>query len=720
MNRRNFVKSTFALGVSSFITINTLEAWGLGAMPDSPFTDDIIDKNEIVPAPDNASEWPAWREGLENWKKKKHSELNYDGSTYRSGDFDWVRSSFACCFMMMYDSEFYDHAKEEYNIDYLISEGTKRYGGYDSIVLWHAYPRIGIDKRNQFDFYREMPQGLTGLNKVVKVFHQNNIKVFINYNPWDTGTRREQQPDIEGLIEIIRSIDADGIFLDTMKNAPDFREKLNNVKPGLVMEGEAELPLEHIKSHHMSWAQGFKDSPAPGVYRNKWFEPMHMQHAIDRWENDKTIHLQTAWMNGSGIMIWENIFGQWLGWNERDKWIYRTIFPIQHHFRDLFSRGHWTPLSQKSPVEGVYISLWEDEDTRLWTLVNRNEFPVEGVLMSSIKVINQSLFDLVKGEEITGENDQVNLSGNICQRGVGCFLSILKAKIDSKFMSFLVKQKENFKSASVDTTIPLKNNQLAVVNPTRKYSAPLKGMVELAPASLTFNLEYTLNEIGSYGNAQEHLAISEKNKQFLPYQFTRNAEIQKMAVDETPVTNAMFKEFLIRSGHRPKISENFLKHWINGQIPKGREDHPVVYVDLNDARAYSRWAGKRLLTEFEWQYAAQGPDALAYPWGNEMEENKCNQNTNGETTPVKAYREGISPFGCYDMCGNTWEWTESEYSDTRTRFVMLKGGSCYKAKGSYWYTNGGPQKNNFLAKMLLLWPGLDRCATIGFRCAIDM
>jgi len=255
---------------------------------------------------------------------------------------------------------------------------------------------------------------------------------------------------------------------------------------------------------------------------------------------------------------------------------------------------------------------------------------------------------------------------------------------------------------------------------TRKYSVPLKGMVQLAPASVTFNLEYTLGEIGSYGNVQEHLSIRKKNRMFSPCQFTQDAEIKKMAIDETPVTNAMFKEFLSRSGYEPRIRENFLKHWRNGQIPAGKEDHPVVYVDLNDARAYSNWAGKRLPTEFEWQYAAQGPDALAYPWGSEMKENKCNQNTDGETTPVKQFPEGKSPFGCFDMCGNTWELTESETSDTRSRFVMLKGGSCFKAKGSHWYTDGGPQKNNFLAKMLLLWPGLDRCATIGFRCVIDM
>lgn len=146
-------------------------------------------------------------------------------------------------------------------------------------------------------------------------------------------------------------------------------------------------------------------------------------------------------------------------------------------------------------------------------------------------------------------------------------------------------------------------------------------------------------------------------------------------------------------------------------------DHPVVYVSLEDARAYARWAGCRLPSEEEWQFAAQGPERRRYPWGAEMRPGCCNDGRNGGTTPVRAFPQGRSPFGCYDQCGNVWEWTESERSDGRTRFCILKGGSYYKARGSAWYADGGPKHSGFAAKFLLMWPGLDRCATIGFRCA---
>jgi formylglycine-generating enzyme required for sulfatase activity len=103
-----------------------------------------------------------------------------------------------------------------------------------------------------------------------------------------------------------------------------------------------------------------------------------------------------------------------------------------------------------------------------------------------------------------------------------------------------------------------------------------------------------------------------------------------------------------------------------------------------------------------------------------MKEGYCNPGNGNSATSVYSYPKGKSPWGCYDMCGNVWELTESEYSDGRTRFCILKGGSFYKAHGSDWYFDGGILPVNFFAKQLLMYPGLDRCATVGFRCAVDL
>jgi formylglycine-generating enzyme required for sulfatase activity len=245
-------------------------------------------------------------------------------------------------------------------------------------------------------------------------------------------------------------------------------------------------------------------------------------------------------------------------------------------------------------------------------------------------------------------------------------------------------------------------------------------MAEVPGATMELNIEMRERECGFYESTpppNHNLAGSYKIRLA---SFRRQVTLNRFAIDITPVTNAQFAEFMEVSGYRPKHPESFLRHWLGGKPPAGKEEHPVVYVDLDDARAYAKWAGKRLPTEEEWQYAAQGPNRLKYAWGNEMRQGCCNSGETGDTTPVRTFPQGRSPFGCYDMCGNTWEWTESEYSDGRTRFCIIRGGSYYAVQGSNWYVDGGPQPANYATKFLLMWPGLDRCATIGFRCVVDL
>jgi formylglycine-generating enzyme required for sulfatase activity len=676
----------------------------------------------LIPAPENREDWPAFRQQLAEWRTATRRQLGYSDALYRRPEFQWVSSCFSCCFLMVCDEQFYDPKSGQYRVAKFLEHGRREFGGYDAVVLWHAYPRIGTDDRNQFDFYRDMPGGILGLRRVIQEFHAQRVKVFLDYNPWDTSTRREGKDDLDVLATMVQAVDADGLFLDTMdQGAEAFRAKLDAVRPGVVLEGEIALPVDRICDHHLSWAQWFQDSKVPGVLGNKWFERRHLQHQIKRWDTDHTGELHAAWMNGSGMMVWENVFGSWMGWSPRDRSILRSMLPIQRRYAHVFAGEDWTPLVPTQQSD-LYASRWESEGLRLWTLVNRSDREINGVWLSVPSAPGQRCFDLIAGTELkpARQGDDLLLSGALGPRGIGCLLAGTVASLGDDFDKFLADQKTVAARADWNAT---SSKSAVVLRPppgVAKARRPPKDMAVIPAATFQLVTELRVRECGFYESSPPagH-ALGDSYRVHLQ-RFERSVALGRYAIDRTPVTNAQFADFLRRSAYRPRHPDTFLKHWGHGHPPAGKEDHPVVYIGLEDARAYAAWAGKRLPTEAEWQGAAQGPDALKYPWGNEMKPGRCNGGETGDTTPVMAFADFGSPFGVYDLCGNVWEWTESERSDGRTRFCILKGGSFYTARGSGWYMDGGPRPNAFAAKFLLMWPGLDRCATIGFRCAATL
>jgi len=122
------------------------------------------------------------------------------------------------------------------------------------------------------------------------------------------------------------------------------------------------------------------------------------------------------------------------------------------------------------------------------------------------------------------------------------------------------------------------------------------------------------------------------------------------------VTNARYRRLVKATGHKSTAN------W-QGYASRWGEDAPVVYVSWNDAAAYCRWAGGRLPTEEEWEYAARGSEGREFPWGDTWDASRCCNPTNsgGKPRPVGSFPQGASPFGCLDMAGNVWEWTASWY-----------------------------------------------------------
>jgi formylglycine-generating enzyme required for sulfatase activity len=174
----------------------------------------------------------------------------------------------------------------------------------------------------------------------------------------------------------------------------------------------------------------------------------------------------------------------------------------------------------------------------------------------------------------------------------------------------------------------------------------------------------------------------------------------------------------------------------NWHHPEGRATHPINCVDYEQARAFCAWAGKRLPTEEEWEYAARaGAEGRKFPWGNdeptparlnacgaECSKNLIAQRFPGgkpmypgndgwpETAPVGTFPAGASKHGVLDMAGNVWEWTSSLYATYDGKSAeakrVLRGGS--------W--GGGDSRTERTTNRFRLDPS-SRAQFLGFRCA---
>jgi iron(II)-dependent oxidoreductase len=223
-------------------------------------------------------------------------------------------------------------------------------------------------------------------------------------------------------------------------------------------------------------------------------------------------------------------------------------------------------------------------------------------------------------------------------------------------------------------------------------------------------------------------------------------------IDVHPVTNGEYLAFVEEGGYEARSAwsergwawklEAGLrapKHWTGGaggwterfmdRAAPLDPARPVCHVCYWEADAYARWAGKRLPTEAEWEAAASwDPVAGAkrsYPWGEE-EPTRARANIDQlgfETTPVGSYPAGVSAIGCWDMLGNVWEWTATDfhgYPGYRTfpyrEYSVAFFGDEYKVlRGGSWATRSGAVRNTFRN-----WDyPIRRQIFSGLRCARD-
>ena len=602
-----------------------------------------------------------------------------------------------------------------------LNDLIKRYGGLDAVLIWPTYPNIGIDNRDQFDMVADMPGGIKGVRQMVADFHRRGVKVFFPIMPWDNGTRNPG-PIAPKLTKEMAEVGDDGLNGDTMYGIPeDFLWADNGSgKYPLALEPEINLKtLDMLQWNTMTWAYYDDYIFNPGVSLYKWLEPLHQPIVYDRWADNKTDDLQYAWFNCMGYCAWENIWGIWNGVAPRYAETIRRMHMIYSRYPNIFHSEGWEPHTPDLQM-GVYSSKFPGKGQTLWTFVNRDKNAKSGQQIQLPYQPGITYYDLWNGARLSPvrKGNSIILSFAMEGYGYGSVLAVNKAENDLPAFLSKINKMAKMPLNSLPNQWQFLPQHLVSIQPTAPHKTAPAGMV-LIPAAKNFKFDVK-------GVMIEGDDIPKGVDVQYPWEKTAGRvhhhvmDIKSFYIDRYPVTNAQFKKFLDATHYQPKDAHIFLKYWSKSSYPKGWDNKPVTYVSIEDARAYAKWAGKRLPHEWEWQYAAQGMDGRLYPSGNQSDSTIIpppdKNRAMREPTDVDACKEQ-SPFGVRDLVGNVWQWTD-EYTDDHTRAGILRGGSYYHAQTSMWYF---PQahKLNEHGKYLLMSPGRDRAATLGFRCVAD-
>ena len=688
-----------------------------GKAPSWPFADIGHWKMDVVGTADD------WIRELRDWRREHLTRIGYDDSNYRRPALQWAQSNFVHAQMMVEDRYFYDPVSGKYTVDRYLDDLELRFGGIDSVLIWYVYPNIGIDDRNQTDLAHDMPGGLAGLREAVDAFHRRGVRVFLPTKPWDKGTRERGQQDWHAIAEILKIVGADGINGDTYNGVPRaFFDACDEIGCPVVLQPESTISAEEALIWNVqSWGKKVPTDVIPSVAKFKWLEPRHMINVENRWGRDRTNDFQYMFFNGIGYNAWENVWGIWNQLTPRDAQSLKRIAALQRQFAPLLVSQDWRPYFA-CLQNGLFASLFPSDQCHLWTIVNRNEYEVDGEQLALQHESGAEYFDVWSGVRL---QPRINHAGEAVvtlkleSRGYGAVLRLPAGTVVSGLIAYLDQAAEFAATplrslSSVWQSLP---QHLVPIERTVTAGDPPPGMLKI-PAG---DFDFVVGGIEIEGQTWEGVDFQYPWESCARRNHRRRMQVSAFYIDQTPVTNAQYKVFMDATHYQPADRHHFLRDWINGAPRAGWNKKPVTWVGIEDARAYANWAGKRLPHEWEWQYAAQGSDGRIYPWGSAWKDEAVSQVNRGRTLQpsddVDAHPEGASPFGVLDLIGNVWQWTD-EYRDEHTRAAVLRGGSSYQAQTSHWYFPQAYRLDQH-GKYLLMAPCKDRSGTIGFRCVVD-
>ncbi len=705
-----------------------------------------------------------WQNGLRIMFRDRYLfDLDsFDDYMFKRADLAWIRSSYLIVLQMAWDREFFDRLTGKYTYAEVLQKGIEQLGNIDVYGIWPTWPRLGLDERNQWDLYADLPGGTQQLRNFARMSRMAGTRFFIAYNPWDNSTRKEDQ--YKGMAQLISDIDADGVVLDTRgSSSRQLQAAADSIKKGVVMYSEGmavpkDMPgIISGRVHNAIFL-------SPELNLNKLIKPdFAIFRVCDVGEDIIHREIAIAFFNGYGTEL--NLFrpgGRDENYTNDLNFLAHTTYILRQN-NDAFLDYNWTPLIG-TLLDKVYVNRWSSGKKTIFTILNMRPEGVNGKLFEADTSGGTHYISLWNHENLipvaengksyistTAAGWQASFSGTRREGSVDCVAG-LPDLIRSRLIGDSIKihasgagtiliwkgepsYKTLFKEFRVlkDTTLRAKDIfgfyegkivlQLVEGRILKDENVlDLKGGKPwiISKVIRTKNSSTIPSDMVLVPGTAFSYNVS-ANEDFIPYPDVSNkiTQIDSFLIDKYPVTNEQYFQFILSSGYRPVDTTRYLRHWESGTFKQGQAKYPVIYVSYEDMQAYAKWSQKRLPTQEEWQLAAQGTDKRKWPWGDEFHGTYCN-NSFGRMTPVDAFSKGESPYGAIDLVGNVWQMTNDMYFNGSDYFTIIRGGSYYKPDSSSWYLQGGPQSLDKTQMLLMVSQGFDRSQTVGFRCVRDI
>jgi len=686
----------------------------------------------------------------------------FDNTMFERADLSWIKESYLIILQMAWDREFYDRTTGKYTFPDVLKKETELFGNVDVFGIWPTWPRLGLDQRNQWDLYRDLPGGTGQLKTFTALSHQSGTRFFIAYNPWDNSTRKEDH--YKGMAQLIRETDADGVVLDTKGSSSfELQAAADSVKKGVVMYSEGMAIIKDMpgiisgRVHNAIFL-------SPELNLNKLIKPdFSIFRVCDVGEDLIHREIAIAFFNGYGTEL--NMFrpgGRDENYRNDLDYLAKTTFILRQN-HDAFMDINWTPMIETT-LDNVFVNRWNSGEKTVYSVLNMKQEGVSGKLFKVEKTKGKHFVSLWNHENLTPVIDkgitfisvnitgwQTSYSGTRKEGSVDCIAELpdllksgiigdsLKIKPTGNGKLLIWKGNPAYQTFNKEFRI-LKDTTISIRDVFGVYEGKivlqlienkrlkdeniffLKGGKPwiISKVKRTKKSTFIPDDMVLIPGSLSSYNVT-NNDDFIPYPEVNNdtVQIDSFLIDKYPVTNAQFYEFLKNTAYRPADTTRYLRNWSSGMFKQGQDKYPVVYVSYDDMMAYAKWSEKRLPTEAEWQLAAQGTDKRKWPWGDEFHGTYCN-NSFGRPTPVDGFPKGQSPYGVCDIVGNVWQLTNDLYFNGTNYFFTIRGGSYYKPESSWWYMQGGPQSLDKTQILLMVSPGFDRSETLGFRCVKDI